>query len=168
MFHQFVSFCIRLFRRNRLPELAAGAPSGSLRQQRCLGFKQAADSLGVSVARVRYTTVIIGGSLAGAAGAALAIELGIFQQNITNAQGFIAIALVYFGAWRPLGIMLGSLLYGLVNAMVLQLKTLGIIDSDWSDIAAMAPAIITIVALVLVAQRFRQPSALTKPFIREA
>jgi hypothetical protein len=46
MFHQFVSFCIRLFRRNRLPELAAGAPSGSLRQQRCLGFKQAADSLG--------------------------------------------------------------------------------------------------------------------------
>jgi simple sugar transport system permease protein len=129
---------------------------------------QAADSLGVSVARVRYTTVIIGGSLAGAAGAALAIELGIFQQNITNAQGFIAIALVYFGAWRPLGIMLGSLLYGLVNAMVLQLKTLGIIDSDWSDIAAMAPAIITIVALVLVAQRFRQPSALTKPFIREA
>ena len=129
---------------------------------------QAADSLGVSVARVRYTTVIIGGSLAGAAGAALAIELGIFQQNITNAQGFIAIALVYFGAWRPLGIMLGSLLYGLVNAMVLQLKTLGIISSDWSDIAAMAPAIITIVALVLVAQRFRQPSALTKPFIREA
>ena len=73
-------------------------------------------------------------------GAALAIELGIFQQNITNAQGFIAIALVYFGAWRPLGIMLGSLLYGLVNAMVLQLKTLGIIDRDWSDIAAMAPA----------------------------
>ena len=129
---------------------------------------QAADSLGVSVARVRYSTVIIGGTLAGAAGAALAIELGIFQQNITNAQGFIAIALVYFGAWRPLGIMLGSLLYGLVNAMVLQLKTLGIISTDWSDIAAMAPAIITIFALVLVAQRFRQPSALTKPFIREA
>ena len=129
---------------------------------------EAADSLGVSVSKIRYATTMIGGTLAGAAGATLAIELGIFQQNITNAQGFIAIALVYFGAWRPLGIMLGSLLYGLVNALVLQLKTLGIIDRDLSDIAAMAPAIITILALVLVAQRFRQPSALTKPFIREA
>lgn len=127
---------------------------------------EAADSLGVSVAAVRYATVTIGGTLAGVAGAALAIDLGIFQQNITNAQGFIAIALVYFGAWRPLGVMAGSLLYGFVNALVLQLKTLGIIPQDWSNIAAMAPAIITILALVVVARRFRQPAALTKPFVR--
>lgn len=127
---------------------------------------EAADSLGVSVSRVRYATVTIGGTLAGAAGAALAIDLGIFQQNLTNAQGFIAIALVYFGAWRPFGVMLGALLYGFVNALVLQFKTLGIIPQSWSDIAAMAPAIITILALVIVARRFRAPSALTKPFTR--
>jgi len=127
---------------------------------------ESADSLGVSVARVRYATVTIGGTLAGVAGAALAIDLGIFQQNLTNAAGFIAIALVYFGAWRPLGVMLGALLYGFVNAVVLQLKTLGIIPLSWSDIAAMAPAIITILALVVVAQRFRPPTALTKPFTR--
>ncbi len=129
---------------------------------------EAADSLGVSVAGIRYATVTIGGTLAGVAGAALAIDLGIFQQNITNAQGFIAIALVYFGAWRPLGVMAGSLLYGFVNALVLQLKTLGVIPQDWSNIAAMAPAIITILALVVVARRFRQPAALTKPFLRGA
>ena len=58
----------------------------------------------------------------GVAGAALAIDLGIFQQNLTNAQGFIAIALVYFGAWRPLGVMAGSLLYGFVNAINVQWK----------------------------------------------
>jgi simple sugar transport system permease protein len=129
---------------------------------------EAADSLGVSVVRTRYMTVTIGGTLAGVAGAALAIDLGIFQQNLTNAQGFIAIALVYFGAWRPAGVMGGALLYGFVNSLVLQFKTLGIIPRSWSDIAAMAPAIITILALVLVARRFRQPAALTKPFSRGA
>jgi simple sugar transport system permease protein len=127
---------------------------------------EAADSLGVSVTKVRYATVTIGGTMAGFAGAALAIDLGIFQQNLTNAAGFIAIALVYFGAWRPVGVMAGALLYGFVNALVLQLKTLGIIPRSWSDIAAMAPAIVTILALVVVAQRFRQPAALTKPFSR--
>jgi simple sugar transport system permease protein len=127
---------------------------------------EAADSLGVSVTKIRYATVMIGGTFAGFAGAALAIDLGIFQQNLTNAAGFIAIALVYFGAWRPMGVMAGALLYGFVNALVLQLKTLGIISRSWSDISAMAPAIITILALVIVARRFRQPAALTKPFTR--
>ena len=126
----------------------------------------AADSLGVSVARVRYSTLIIGNGLAGLAGAALAIELGIFQHNLTNGMGFIAIALVYFGAWLPLGVMSGSLIFGMVAAIVLQCKTLGIIPRGSSDLAAMAPAVITIIALVLVANRFKQPAALAKPYER--
>ena len=129
-------------------------------------YPDAADTLGVSVAGVRYATEIIGGTLAGIAGAVLAITLGIFQQNLTNGAGFIAIALVYFGAWRPTGIMLGALLFGFVNALVLELKTQEIIPRDLSNIAAMAPAIITILALVFVARRFQAPSALTKPFTR--
>ncbi|MCJ7781890.1 MAG: ABC transporter permease [Acidimicrobiia bacterium] len=129
-------------------------------------YPDAADTLGVSVAGVRYATQIIGGTLAGIAGGVLAITLGIFQQNLTNGAGFIAIALVYFGAWRPTGIMLGALLFGFINALVLELKTLEIIPRDLSNLAAMAPAIITILALVLVARRFRAPSALTKPFTR--
>ncbi len=129
-------------------------------------YPDAADTLGVSVAGVRYATEIIGGTLAGIAGAVLAITLGIFQQNLTNGAGFIAIALVYFGAWRPTGIMLGALLFGFVNALVLELKTQDIIPRDLSNLASMAPAIITILALVFVARRFRAPSALTKPFTR--
>jgi len=127
---------------------------------------EAADSLGVSITAIRYSTLIVGNGLAGLAGAALAIELGIFQQNLTNAMGFIAIALVYFGAWSPKGVMMGSLVFGLVQAIVLQCKTFGIIPRSASDLAAMAPAIITILALVIVAKRFRQPSALTKPYVR--
>jgi ABC-type uncharacterized transport system permease subunit len=126
----------------------------------------AADSLGVSVAGVRYSTVILGNVLGGLAGATLAIELGIFQQNLTSGQGFIAIALVYFGAWRPTGVMAGSLLYGMVAATVLSWKTLGIIPRGASDLAAMAPALITVIALVVVARRFRQPAALARPYER--
>ena len=126
----------------------------------------AADSLGVSVVRIRYSTVILGSTLAGLAGAALAIELGIFQQNLTQGAGFIAVALVYFGAWRPSGVMAGSLLYGLVAATVLTWKTLRIIPPSASDLAAMAPAVITVIALVIVARRFRQPAALAKAFER--
>lgn len=127
---------------------------------------EAADSLGVSVTAVRSTSIIIGNALAGLAGAALAIELGIFQQNLTNAMGFIAIALVYFGAWSPKGVMIGSLIFGLVQAIVLQFKTFGVIPRSASDLAAMAPAVITILALIIVAKKFRQPSALTKPYVR--
>jgi len=126
----------------------------------------AADSLGVSVARTRYATVTIGSTLAGLAGAALLLDVGIFQQNITNASGFIAVALVYFGGWRPLGVMLGSLLYGMTNALVLSWKGLGIIPVSLSDLAAAAPAVITVVALLTVARRFRQPAALATPYIR--
>ena len=126
----------------------------------------AADSLGVSVARVRYTTILLANGLAGLAGAVLAIELGIFQQNLTNGQGFIAIALVYFGAWRPVGVMGGALLFGMVSATVLQWKTLGLVSGATSSLTAMAPAVLTIVALVVISRTVGQPAALTRPFDR--
>ncbi len=126
----------------------------------------AADSLGVSVARIRYSTVMFGSMLAGVAGAALALQVGTFQQNLTQGQGFIAVALVYFGAWRPAAVMAGSLLYGMVASIVNTWNTLGIIPTRFSNLAAMAPAVITVVALVIVARRFRQPAALARPYER--
>lgn len=127
---------------------------------------QAADSLGVSVQRTRFTAIIIGNVLAGLAGGALVLQLGVFQPNLTQGLGFIAVALVYFGAWRPAGVMVGALLYGLVAASVLQLKALQLIPRSYSDIAAMAPAVLTITALVILAGRVKAPAALTKPFAR--
>jgi ABC-type uncharacterized transport system permease subunit len=126
----------------------------------------AADTLGISVAKTRYTTVIIGGALSGMAGASLSIALlNLFQQNLTSGQGFIAVALVYFGAWKPYRVMLGCLLFSIVNAFQLWIQVLQIPIS--SDIALMMPYVLTIVALVFAARSIvAQPAALTKPFER--
>jgi len=126
---------------------------------------EAADSLGVSVSRVRYFTVTLGGVLSGVAGASLSIALlNVFQQNLTNGIGFIAVALVYFGGWRPLGVLAGSLLFSLVNALQVWVQTLGIPVP--SEIAVMMPYVLTILVLVVAVQRVRPPAALTKAFER--
>ena len=126
---------------------------------------EAADSLGVSVAKTRYATVILGAALAGIAGASLSISiLNIFQENMTNGMGYIAVALVYFGGWRPLGILGGALLFSLVNALQLWIQVLGLPISP--DFAVMLPYVLTIVVLALTARQIRQPAALTKPYER--
>ncbi|MEZ4659920.1 MAG: ABC transporter permease [Caldilineaceae bacterium] len=126
---------------------------------------EAADSLGVSVNGVRYTTLIIGGALAGLAGASLSIGLlNVFKENMTNGLGFIAVALVYFGGWRPYGVLAGALLFSTVNALQLWVQVLEIPIP--SDVAIMLPYILTIVALAFAVRQVQQPAALTKPFER--
>ncbi len=129
---------------------------------------EAADTLGVNVKGTRAMAIVLANMLAGLAGAALALEVGVFQQNLTAGQGFIAVALVYFGAWRAVGVMSGALLFGVVSATVLQWKTLGIVSGAAASLTAMAPAILTIVVLVIVSRKISAPAALTKPFNRAA
>ncbi|GAP22471.1 ABC transporter permease [Leptolinea tardivitalis] len=125
----------------------------------------AADSLGVSVDRTRYISVCIGAMLAGVAGASLSISLlDLFQDNLTAGMGFIAVALVYFGGWKPLGIMGGALLFSTVNAFQLWMQVLGV--NIPSDVAVMLPYLLTIAALAVTVNRARQPAALNKPFER--
>jgi simple sugar transport system permease protein len=126
---------------------------------------EAADSLGVNVNRVRYATLTLGAALAGLAGASLSIGLlNIFQENMTNGLGFIAVALVYFGGWRPVGVLLGALLFSTVNALQLWMQLLSVPIP--SDLAVMMPYILTIVALAVAMRQVRQPAALTKPYER--
>ena len=125
----------------------------------------AADSLGVNVDQVRYFSVCVGGVLAGLAGASLSTALvNLFQENLTAGLGFIAVALVYFGGWRPVGILIGALLFSTVNAFQLWMQVLGV--NIPSDVAIMLPYLLTIAALVAVTNRIRQPAALNKPFDR--
>jgi simple sugar transport system permease protein len=127
---------------------------------------EAADSLGVSVAGIRYFTIVLGGTLSGVAGASMSIALlNVFQQNMTSGLGFIAVALVYFGGWRPWGVLGGALLFSMVNSLQLWIQVLGIPIP--SDIAVMMPYVLTILVLVASVSRVRGPSALTKPFERE-
>jgi simple sugar transport system permease protein len=125
----------------------------------------AADSVGIGVARVRYLAVCLGSVLAGAAGASLSIaQLNLFQDNLTAGQGFIAVALVYFGGWRPVGVLAGALLFSVANSFQLWVQVLGV--KVPSSVAVMLPYLLTILALTLTANRARQPAALNKPFER--
>lgn len=125
----------------------------------------AADSLGVNVNQVRYFSVCLGAVLAGLAGASLSTALvNLFQENLTAGLGFIAVALVYFGGWRPVGILVGALLFSTVNSFQLWMQVLGV--NIPSDVAIMLPYLLTIAALVAVTNRIRQPAALNKPFDR--
>ena len=125
----------------------------------------AADSLGVSVNRVRYMCVCLGGMLAGLAGASLSLSLvNLFQDNLTAGLGFIAVALVYFGGWRPTGILIGALLFSAITAVQLFMQVTKVGISP--DVANMLPYIITIIVLMFPINRARQPAALNKPFER--
>ncbi|MCA9896192.1 MAG: ABC transporter permease, partial [Anaerolineae bacterium] len=81
-----------------------------------------------------------------------------------SGMGFIAVALVYFGAWRPYGVMAGALLFSFVNALQLQVNVIGL-DIP-TEFTVMAPPIITILALVLTSKSKEKPTELTKPFER--
>ena len=125
----------------------------------------AADSLGVSVNRVRYVCVCLGGVLAGLAGASISLSLvNLFQDNLTAGLGFIAVALVYFGGWRPAGILIGALLFSAITALQLFMQVLKVGISP--DLANMLPYLITIIVLMFPINRARQPAALNKPFER--
>ena len=134
---------------------------------------EAADTLGVNVGRVRYATITFGGLMAGVAGASLSIGLlNIFQENLTNGLGFIAVALVYFGSWTPWGVLAGALLFSLVNALQLWVQVLDkrleavIGFAIPSDLAVMMPYLLTILVLAFPFKRALQPAALTRPFER--
>lgn len=127
---------------------------------------EAADSLGVNVAGVRYFTTILGGALSGLSGASLSIALlNVFQLGMTAGQGFIAVALVYFGAWRPWGVLMGALLFSLVNGLQLWIQVLGI--NIPSEFAVMMPYVLTILVLTISRSKHTTPSALTRVFERE-
>ena len=126
---------------------------------------EAADSLGVSVDKVRYATVCLGSALAGLAGASVSLALvNLYQENLTAGMGFIAVALVYFGGWRPLGVLGGALLFSFVNALQLWMQVLGVKIA--SDLAVMLPYVLTIIVLGVMTNRARMPAALNKVFQR--
>jgi simple sugar transport system permease protein len=125
----------------------------------------AADSLGINVDRTRYFSVCLVAVLAGIAGASLSIAiLNLFQDDLTAGQGFIAVALVYFGGWSPWGVLGGALLFSVVNSFQLWMQVLGV--SIPSGVAVMLPYVLTILALTVTLNRVRQPAALNKPFER--
>lgn len=130
---------------------------------------RAADTLGIKVFHTRYICVIIGGILAGVAGAFLPLVwMGSFNENMTAGRGFIAFALVIFGAWKPWRILAGSVLFGSIDAVQMRLQASGGVWIYSYQFLLMLPYILTIVALVILSRRAGAPAALTKPYVRGA
>lgn len=128
---------------------------------------RAADTLGVNVYLVRYVNVIIGGAIAGLAGAFLTLEaVGSFERGMTNGRGFVALAVMIFGNWNPLGAWFAALLFGLASATQTQLQFGGEINIPHQFIG-MLPYLLTIIVLAGFVGKSRPPAADGVPYEKE-
>jgi simple sugar transport system permease protein len=126
---------------------------------------RAADTVGISVYKTRYVAVVISGTLAALGGAYLSIGfVGSFNENMTNGRGFIALAAVIFGNWRPFGAYAAALLFGASTALSFRLAT-------YSDSAAVLfqalPYVLTLIAVAGVIGRSVPPAAVGRPYVKQ-
>ena len=126
----------------------------------------AADTAGVSVARVRYIALAIGGILMGLGGAFLTLaQLGTATFGVVAGRGWVAIAIVIFGNWQPGKVLIGALLFGFVEALQLRLRAIGL-EVPYQLLLSL-PYLATIVALAIAGRSASYPGALLKPYKRE-
>jgi general nucleoside transport system permease protein len=125
---------------------------------------QAADTLGVNVSLVRYVCVALSGFLAGLGGASITLAtVSAFRPAIVVGQGFIAIAAVIFGKFKPQGAMFGCILFGFCNGLKVVLGSSGSIPVN---LISMIPYVVTIIALILFVGKAHVPAANGKPYIK--
>jgi ABC-type uncharacterized transport system permease subunit len=133
---------------------------------RSVGEKpRAADSVGVPVLRTRYLAVIASGVLAGLGGVYLSVGLvGSFNENMTDGRGYIALAAVIFGSWRPYGALAAALLFGFSSAVAQRLPAFS------ESLAVLFQALPYVLVLIVVAGligRSRPPAAIGVPYVKE-
>ena len=130
---------------------------------------EAADAAGVSVRAMRYTAVLISGALAGVGGAYLSIgQSSLFTRNITSGRGFIALAALIFGKWRPVQTMLACLLFGFTEAVAIQLQGVRFGGEEIpNQFIQIIPYVLTIVVLAGFIGQSRAPRSLGIPYQKE-
>lgn len=127
----------------------------------------AADTVGISVFKVRFMSLVVTGSLAGLAGAFLSLgQIGQFMENMTGGRGFIAYTAIVFGKWTPIGTLLGSLLFGTADAFQLRLQALGLKIVPYQFLVAL-PYIATLIVLIFFVGKASWPAASGTAFSRE-
>jgi ABC-type uncharacterized transport system permease subunit len=133
---------------------------------RSVGEKpRAADTVGLPVIRTRYLAVIASGALAAAGGAYLSIGLlGSFNENMTAGRGFIALAAVIFGGWRPWGALAGACLFGFSTALAQRLPAF---SESTAVLFQALPYVLTLVVVAGVIGRSRPPAAIGVPYVKE-
>jgi simple sugar transport system permease protein len=133
---------------------------------RSVGEKpRAADSLGLPVLRTRYLAVVASGALAAAGGAYLSIALvGSFNEQMTAGRGFIALAAVIFGGWRPWGALAGACLFGFSTALAQKLPAF---SESTAVLFQALPYVLTLIVVAGVIGRSRPPAAIGVPYVKE-
>ncbi len=121
---------------------------------------EAADSLGISVSRIRYAGVLISGALAGLGGAWLAFDQHSFTDGMSAGRGYIALAAMIIGKWNPLGAAAACLFFGLAESFTLQFQSSGIP----TQFIQMLPYLLTIIVLAGFIGKASPPAADGVPF----
>jgi len=132
---------------------------------------EAADAAGIRVARIRYAGVLLSGLFAAIGGAYLSIgQSSLFTRNMTSGRGFIALAALIFGKWRPVQTMLACLFFGLTEAVTIRMQGVVKLPSG-EDIPVqfiqIVPYVLTIVVLAGFIGQSRPPRALGRPYQKE-
>jgi general nucleoside transport system permease protein len=132
---------------------------------------EAADAAGVNVRGIRYTAVLLSGALAAIGGAYLSIgQSSLFTRNMTSGRGFIALAALIFGKWRPVQTLLACLLFGFTEAVSIQMQGVFKLPSG-EDIPVqfiqIVPYVLTIIVLAGFIGHSRAPRALGVPYQKE-
>ncbi|HEX2303930.1 MAG TPA: ABC transporter permease [Gaiella sp.] len=128
---------------------------------------RAADTVGISVYGIRYGCVIVSGALAALGGAYLSLGvLTLFDQNLTGGRGFIALAALIFGNWRPFGTFAAALLFGFSTAFADRVDVWFAQGSSAPLLFNALPYILTIIAVAGVIGRSVPPAADGRPYIK--
>ena len=130
-------------------------------------YPSAADAAGINVTRVRMMNVTLAGALAGCAGAFLALEAaGTFARGLTAGRGFLALAIMIFGAWNPMGALAAALFFGLSTAIASQLQADEVINIP-QQFVNLLPFVMTLIVLSIAVGRVRPPAAAGQPYTKE-
>jgi general nucleoside transport system permease protein len=136
-----------------------------LRIRACGEHPRAADTVGINVYAVRYGAVVLSGMLAAAGGAFLSLGFnGSFTPNMTAGRGFIALAALIFGNWRPFGAAAACLLFGFASALGVALQTYSL---SISTLFTALPYVITLIAVAGVIGRSIPPAAVGRPYVKQ-
>ena len=130
----------------------------------------AAETLGINVIKIRYQAVILGGLIAGLAGAWFSLEtVGAFDNGLTNGAGFIALAALIFGKWRPWPAFGGAMLFGFASALGSRIQLLGVEVAGYpvpSPFLQALPFVVTVIVLAGAIGRAIPPAAVGVPYER--
>ena len=130
-------------------------------------YPSAADAAGINVTKIRMINVTLAGALAGCAGAFLALEAaGTFSRGLTAGRGFLALAIMIFGAWNPMGALAAALFFGLSTAIASQLQADSVIDIP-QQFVNLLPFVMTLIVLSVAVGRVRPPAAAGQPYTKE-